>query len=310
MAVHWNEAGGEPPRLPGGGQVWAEGSTRKVRLTDSPPATTWVWDGCRVRLSAARNETELVQLILTAGSQDLTGVNVTVGVLTGPGGAMIGQDRVTLYREAYHTVAQPSDPYGYGPPAGALDPGAIPDALIPFRDPYDPGRLVGAPFGVAAGRNQPIWIDLAVPMGTRYRTEQRAVTVAAGAEITRDVALTRVAEESLGLSSFEAAGELGEWEFANTLSARWVSGHATDGSYALKIVFNDDVALAQAGEWPAAGVGTFPTSNWSAYTALEFDIRRGQWVTALSLGTTRHGLSGFHSFYVSASHLLQICALG
>ncbi|MBS1252198.1 MAG: hypothetical protein MAG451_01236 [Anaerolineales bacterium] len=178
VAADWGETGPTAPRLAGDGLVWAEGSTRKIRLDEASPASTWVWDGCRIRLHAARNETEPVQLVITAGAQNLTGVNVAVSDLT-HGSDTIDQTQITLYREAYHIVSQPSDPYGYGLPAGTLDQGVgpIPDALIPFEDPYGSGQPVGAPFGVSAGQNQPIWIDLAVPAGTPAGAYQGTVTV-------------------------------------------------------------------------------------------------------------------------------------
>jgi len=191
VAVHW----GEVSQLPGGGLVWAEGSSRKVLLTDPATASilrqtqdaAWVWDSCYPRLHAARNETEPVQLVITAGAQPLTGATVAVSNLrikTGSGvianaSATIDQAQITLYREAYYTVSQPSDPYGYGLPAGVLNPGAIPDALIPFEDPYSPGQLVGVPFTVTVGQNQPIWIDLTVPSETPPGTYQGTVTVTA-----------------------------------------------------------------------------------------------------------------------------------
>ncbi|MFQ5859333.1 MAG: hypothetical protein ACE5LU_27345, partial [Anaerolineae bacterium] len=185
VAAGWGHVGPIAPRLPGDGLVWAEGSTRKIRPADPAPASTlrqaqgtaWVWDGCRIRLHAARNETEPVQLIITAGTQPLTGVNVTVSDLANGSGAAIGQAQITLYREAYYNVPQPSDPYGYGLPAGELGTGPIPDALIPFENPYSTGQIVGAPFDVPAGQSQPIWIDLAVPDGTPPGSYEGDVTV-------------------------------------------------------------------------------------------------------------------------------------
>ncbi|HIQ04111.1 MAG TPA: DUF4091 domain-containing protein [Anaerolineae bacterium] len=176
VAVHWGETGPTAPLLPGDGRAWAEASTRKVRPTDPVPASTWVWDGCRVRLHAARNETEPLQLIIAAGTQTLTGVTVTVSDLVGPA-ETIGQDQITLYREAYHVVTEPSDPWGYGLPAGERGPGTIPDALIPFEDPYNPGQLVGVPFDVPAGQNQPVWIDLTVLTSTLPGTYTGTLTV-------------------------------------------------------------------------------------------------------------------------------------
>ena len=162
VAAHWGEHGPAAPQIPQGGRVWVAGSTRKVRLTDPPRFSTPVWDGCRVRLKAAHNETEPFQIVLQAGTQPLTGVTVAVSDLSGVG-STIGRSQIALYRETYYSITQPSDPYGYGLPAGVLDVGLIPDALIPFEDPYNPGQAIGAPFSVQAGQNQPVWIDVAVP---------------------------------------------------------------------------------------------------------------------------------------------------
>jgi len=176
VAVHWGDTGTPLPGLSNGGQVWVEGSTRKIRLTDSPRPTTWVWDGCRVHIKAAKGETEAFQIVLRAGTQPLTGVTISASDLTGNGN-IIAQSQITFFREAYYTVTESSDPYGYGLPAGALNVGMIPDALIPFDDPYNPGHAVGAPFTVPAGQNRPVWVDVAVPAGTVAGTYTGQMTV-------------------------------------------------------------------------------------------------------------------------------------
>ncbi|NOZ05698.1 MAG: DUF4091 domain-containing protein [Chloroflexi bacterium] len=176
VATHWGDTGTPLPGLPNGGQVWVAGSTRKIRPTDAPRPTTWVWDGCRVRLKAAQGETEAFQIVLRAGTQPLTGVTVSAGDLTGSSNT-ISQSQITFYREAYYTVTASSDPYGYGLPAGALEPGPIPDALIPFDDPYSPGHAVGAPFTIPAGQNRPVWIDVAVPATTPAGTYSDQITM-------------------------------------------------------------------------------------------------------------------------------------
>ncbi|MCP4661778.1 MAG: hypothetical protein GY856_40770, partial [bacterium] len=40
----------------------------------------------------------------------------------------------------------------------------MPDALIPFVDPYGSGREVGIPFDVPAGTSQPLWVLIEVPL--------------------------------------------------------------------------------------------------------------------------------------------------
>jgi hypothetical protein len=98
--------------------------------------------------------------------------DVTVGVtdLIGPGGAVIrSAPHVALFREHYVELRRGSPGGGEG---SAEVPGLVPDALVPFRDPATgrapaPGAKYKAqPFAVEAGRNQPVWVDVAVPRET------------------------------------------------------------------------------------------------------------------------------------------------
>ncbi|MBC8448788.1 MAG: DUF4091 domain-containing protein [Chloroflexi bacterium] len=160
VAVHW----GETCTPEGGAQVWATGNTRKALPTDPVEDANYVWSGAEksVHIKTARNEHEPFQLIIAAEDDPLSGVSVTASDLIGPNGT-ISQDNLTLYRQTTFEVTQPSDPWGTGIPAAVIPPGHIPDALIPFVDPYDPGHSVGAPFEVIVGENQPLWVDVYVP---------------------------------------------------------------------------------------------------------------------------------------------------
>jgi len=88
--------------------------------------------------------------------------------------------------------------------------------------------------------------------------------VGAGATLTVDFSLERVAEESTLLFSFETWWEVADWEFDNVISRQRTTQHVTDGAWSLKVVFGDS-------DWPAMGTWRFPT-DWSSYTALEFDV--------------------------------------
>ncbi len=98
----------------------------------------------------------------------------------------------------------------------------------------------------------------------RYTSAQQAVTVGAGATLTVDFSLVRVAEESTLLFSFETAGEVSAWEFENAISQERTSQHVTDGAWSLKVVFGDS-------NLPNMGTWQFPT-DWSSFTALELDV--------------------------------------
>jgi hypothetical protein len=125
-------------------------------------------------VAGARGEYVDAQLIVTAPSNTaLTGVNVTVTDLVGPGGAVIARSNYQLYREHYVTFNTGSLDFGRFASNRPLPPGTYPDPLIPFNDPETGAPLSGSgaslqavPFDVAAGHNQPIWIDLFIPRET------------------------------------------------------------------------------------------------------------------------------------------------
>lgn len=124
-----------------------------------------------ISLEAARNETENVQLIVRAPSdRALVGVNVSVSDLTGPG--LIPRSAVTLYRAHYVRVTVSSQGNGTRSPH---PPGEWPDALVPFAIPG--GTYPSAPFGVPAGENQPVWIEVRVPKGAAAGSYAGTVTI-------------------------------------------------------------------------------------------------------------------------------------
>jgi hypothetical protein len=138
--------------------VWVASPWQHV-LRDTPPGRDRV-----VNLKAAANEYESARIIVRAGSAGLTAVNATATDLTGKAG-VIPASAITFYREHYIHITKPS--YASKAPIGWY-----PDALIPFRDPQTGEDIVGAkydaaPFDVAAGGNQGIWVEVRVPRDAR-----------------------------------------------------------------------------------------------------------------------------------------------
>jgi Domain of unknown function (DUF4091) len=124
-----------------------------------------------INLYGGRGETVDSQVVVQAQAGGLTNVNLGVSALAGPNGATIPASDITLYREYYVTVAGTTN-YGGGsnPPLGA---GTYAEPLIPFNDPNTGSPLCGTGAAlqacdatVAAGQNQPYWIDIFVPRGT------------------------------------------------------------------------------------------------------------------------------------------------
>ncbi len=145
--------------------VWVSPSLVRVGMSDAPGTTS------SISLSSARGETVDTQVIVQGPSGGLTNVNVSASAFTGPGGATIPAASATLFREYYLTVSGTAS-YGGGsnPPLGS---GTYPEPLIPFNDPETGSALCGTAAtlkacnaSVAAGQNQPYWIDISVPRGS------------------------------------------------------------------------------------------------------------------------------------------------
>ncbi len=139
-------------------RVWTEPSTERVMQYSVSKKIV------PAEIYAAHNDYESFQIVINGGLNGLTGVNVSPGDLTGPGGAVIAKENIALYREFYVHVSKPSFLLGV---VGDLRlPGNYPDPLIPFTDPYDPAHpAVGAPFKVDKLKNQPVWAEVYIPEG-------------------------------------------------------------------------------------------------------------------------------------------------
>src|SRR2546429_4111789 len=96
-----------------------------------------VFSNATASIKAARNEYEPFQIVVRAGGEGLKSVNLEASDLRGEDGHVIERRHVTLYREHYVEVTQPSPKAGEGA-------GWYPDALIPFVNPSDGRPLKNA----------------------------------------------------------------------------------------------------------------------------------------------------------------------
>ena len=161
--------------LAAGPVVWVEDGMTRVFKTD--PAKT----NPTITLYSAKNEYEPFQIVVKApSSNSLSNVNLTVSNLTGPNGAVISSNNITLYREHYLFVTQGSKRYN-GETNLPLGSGWYPDALIPFKDPVTgadlTGQLDAVPFNLVAGQNQPVWVDIYAPANTPAGAYQGTATI-------------------------------------------------------------------------------------------------------------------------------------
>src|SRR2546429_528612 len=152
--------------------VWVVGSMPRIGPSDGPGSAS------SISLYAAKGEAESFQVVVRAASSGLSQVNLTASDLTGPG--TISKQNLTLYREYYVYVGQPSPDFGVGNrPQGA---GWYPDGLIPFKDPATGLDLTGqtldaVPYNMPGNQNQPFWIDINVPRGAAAGTYTGTITV-------------------------------------------------------------------------------------------------------------------------------------
>ncbi len=120
--------------------LWWASSGWKVGRTKEVPQRA----GDAVAVSAARNEAESVQLVVTP-RRELRGLRVTCTPLTGRQGATIPAESVDVLVVRYVNIAQSTDK--------SMGTGLWPDPLPPHEGALD----------LAAGVNQPFWLRVRVP---------------------------------------------------------------------------------------------------------------------------------------------------
>ncbi len=122
--------------------LWWCSSGWKISLDHPAPQL----EGSAIRLSAARNEAEAVQLVIRP-KNEIRISQVSISELKGPEGAIISPGEVDILKVRYVPVNEPTD--------SSTTEGFWPDPLPPLQ----------GPFTVRPGQNQPLWIRLHVPLG-------------------------------------------------------------------------------------------------------------------------------------------------
>jgi hypothetical protein len=169
-------------------QVWVKNSMERVMLQD--PAEN-VHD---IHLYAARGEYESFQIAIKA-QQNTIVTDVQISDLKGRDNSAISQGDITLYREHYVNVTQPSLSSMMNK-VKSLGKGWYPDGLIPFVDPQSGADLANAeldaiPLALQPGNNQTIWVDIFVPRDTPARDYRGTYSVVSDrGTITGNILLT------------------------------------------------------------------------------------------------------------------------
>jgi Domain of unknown function (DUF4091) len=165
------------------------GDCERVTREGAIPPSPHFWDPRSriLRLHGARNEVVGAQLMLTATRGDVRGIDVEVGDLTGAG-LIRSAETIELFREVYQFVE--NGDWSWGPKSRMLPSRRwYPEVLVPFSDPWVPGRRVGAPFSVDASTNQGIFLDLTIPKDARTGVYAARIRVRAGGDVAAEARL-------------------------------------------------------------------------------------------------------------------------
>jgi len=145
-----------------------------------------VWSSASktVSIEAARGEVVAFQLLLGRVNEGtLSGVKITAGDLSGPGGRIRAQDNLSLYRLWYLDVV-PRREELTGPWELIVDKGHKPawhgDACLPLEKPFRSGFSLPSGDNIGGDQHwQSVWIDLFVPPKTAAGTYRGRITVTA-----------------------------------------------------------------------------------------------------------------------------------
>lgn len=146
--------------------VGTETSLRKIMRDDTSflPGTT-------LKLSVAGNERESGQIVVRGVGKDIPRLNAQWGDLTGPGGARLPKDRVSVQAVGYVEVLKASY-------ARDRD-GWWPDPLLPLDWPGSGKQGLGplASAFAKTGETQPLWVTVRCPAGQRPGTYTGTITL-------------------------------------------------------------------------------------------------------------------------------------
>ncbi|HTL51224.1 MAG TPA: glycoside hydrolase domain-containing protein [Planctomycetota bacterium] len=149
--------------------VWCAGESLKIQpgVDPQPKNITWNGETKTVTLGSARNEYVSFQIAVKAGEGGLGKVTVVPAALSFPPAGpnekadyvapKIPVANIDLFVEHYLDVKVSSRGDG-AHLMSQCKAGEWPTQMVPFD-----AKKYGAPFDVAAGRNQPVWVDIYVP---------------------------------------------------------------------------------------------------------------------------------------------------
>ncbi|AIA31538.1 DUF4091 domain-containing protein [Leptospirillum ferriphilum] len=158
--------------------TWIAPLSDRIQLQDVPPSSLIGKPGSSsaIHLIGLRGEVLSFQLVLRS-SRKIPDLHAELSTASDPKAFSC----ITTHRFLEHYEHFTASDVKYGP----IHPHDIPDPLIPFRDPYTPGRIIVADIPVTPDANQPVWIDIAYAKNCSPGTYTGVLTVRSGAQILR-----------------------------------------------------------------------------------------------------------------------------
>ena len=159
--------------------VWTYSDAAKIL-----PGTKPVAANRSIAAAGARGESVAYQIVISATKGSLSAVNVAFGDLSDAHGhTLAASSDIQLYREFYVDLTQPSGQNGHT--------GEWPDGLVPIgKDAYYHEQRNGAPFAVAPGKNQAVWVDFNIPAGAVAGVYTGSARVTDGSSLLATVPVT------------------------------------------------------------------------------------------------------------------------
>lgn len=278
-----------PPSAPLAG-VWAVDSLTRVGKT--APAGS----GASVALTMVRRETASFQVVVNGGATGVPNVELTVSDLAGADGTISAAANITRYREHYVNVHTASELWdnSTNPSSGA---GLYPDALIPFVHPDTgidlDGTIKANQFDVAAGENQPYWVDVHIPAGTAAGTYTGAYTITSGSRSTTGAVTVDVIAATLPLAPTLRTGFL-----------HWEGRASTERELLRHRISPADVPAASVASYAATyGLTAANTGFWSGADISTCTMNTAPSTASITTAATARNTSGVLLYNYSADEI-------
>lgn len=169
---------------PGLTSIWAIDDGTKVKadeLNHPLKSKNGIFDGEKIKIFGARNETVAFQLILEGGEGKTENVNVKLDQIGTIENDSISNDpdsyfqgrNIELFQQIYHNIKKRSHGLVWetdGPEVPADLTGPVPDALVPLN-------IIDNNFTVPAKSNQGVWVDVFIPKSTKAGVHGGTISV-------------------------------------------------------------------------------------------------------------------------------------